>query len=362
MYRMGSNVKFVDEATIWVHAGKGGDGSASFRREKYIPFGGPNGGDGGKGGDVYLIGTHNLNTLVAFRYQRKFHANNGENGRGKQQTGSAGNDCVIEVPIGTVVKDLETGEIIGDITKSGQKIIVAQGGERGLGNVHFKSSVNRAPRKFTKGTPGEARQLLLELQVLADVGLLGLPNAGKSTLIRAISRATPKVADYPFTTLHPHLGVVTKDGMMGVVVADIPGLIEGASEGHGLGDKFLRHLSRVKLMLHVIDVMPIDGSDPVNNALCIVKELEKYDPALAAKERWLVLNKIDCLAPDLIESHCQELLNRLNWKGRYFFLSALTKVGTQNLTDVLCESMAKNLQEAAEADAENAKSSEDEQE
>lgn len=345
-------MKFVDEATIWVHAGKGGDGSASFRREKYIPFGGPNGGDGGKGGDVYLVGTHNLNTLIAFRYQRKFHADNGENGRSKQQTGSAGNDCIIEVPIGTLVKDLETGEIIGDITLPGQKIIVAQGGDRGLGNVHFKSSVNRAPRKFTKGTGGEARQLLLELQVLADVGLLGLPNAGKSTLIRAISKATPKVADYPFTTLHPHLGVVTKDGINGVVVADIPGLIEGASEGHGLGDKFLRHLSRVKLLLHVIDVMPIDGSDPVKNAQCIVRELEKYDVALAEKARWVVLNKIDCIAPELIESHCQDLIERMGWKGPCFYLSALTRVGTQNLADALCESVANSLKEAAEAKAE----------
>lgn len=345
-------MKFVDEATIWVHAGKGGDGSASFRREKYIPFGGPNGGDGGKGGDVYLVGTHNLNTLVAFRYQRKFHAKNGENGRGKQQTGPAGSDCIIEVPIGTVVKDLETDEIIGDITQPGQKIIVAQGGERGLGNVHFKSSVNRAPRKFTRGTAGETRQLLLELQVLADVGLLGLPNAGKSTLIRAISKATPKVADYPFTTLHPHLGVVTKDGITGVVVADIPGLIEGASEGLGLGDKFLRHLSRVKLLLHVIDIMPIDGSDPVSNAQCIVRELEKYDTALAEKERWVVLNKTDCVSSDQVEQHCQDLLKRLGWTGRYFFLSALTKTGTQDLVDALCEAVAKNLRAEQEKAAE----------
>jgi GTPase len=323
-------MKFVDEVTIEVVAGKGGNGCLSFRREKYVPDGGPNGGDGGDGGHVYLVADVALNTLVDFRFQRLFRAKHGEHGKGSERTGKNGQNLYIKVPMGTLAYDIETGDFIGDLTKPEQKLLVAKGGQHGLGNVHFKSSTNRAPRHTTLGLPGEARTLRLELQVLADVGLLGLPNAGKSTFIRAVSAARPKVADYPFTTLHPNLGVVSIDFDRSFVIADIPGLIEGAAEGHGLGIQFLRHLSRTRLLLHIIDISPLDG-DPVQDAIKIIQELKKYSPELAERERWLVLNKIDLLPTDEQAEYCQFIIEELNWQGPFFEISAVSGQGCMEM-------------------------------
>ena len=324
-------MKFVDEATIRVEAGKGGNGCLSFRREKYIPKGGPDGGDGGDGGSIFLEATDGVNTLVDFRYERVWRAQNGESGRGGNCTGRSGDDLVIPVPVGTQVSDQDTEELVGDLTRPGQRLLVAQGGFHGLGNTRFKSSVNRAPRQTTAGTPGEVRNLHLELKLLADVGLLGLPNAGKSTLIRAISAARPKVADYPFTTLYPNLGVVRVDTQRSFVVADIPGLIEGAAEGAGLGVRFLKHLSRTRLLLHLVDLLPPDGSDPAESVRTIVAELEKFSPELAERERWLVLNKADLLPEDERDARCAELVAAIHWEGPVHTISALSGEGTARL-------------------------------
>jgi len=330
-------MKFVDEATITVIAGKGGDGCLSFRREKFIPYGGPNGGDGGDGGSIYLRADTDLNTLIDFRFKRLFRAKHGEHGKGSECTGKKGQDLYIKVPAGTLVFDEETEEFLGDLIKPGQTLLVAKGGEHGLGNVHFKSSTNRAPRRITKGTPGEERKLRLELQILADVGLLGLPNAGKSSFIRAVSAARPKVADYPFTTLRPHLGVVSMDRSF--VIADIPGLIEGAAEGVGLGIQFLKHLSRTHLLLHIVDVAPLD-SEPVKDILSIIQELENYSTELATRERWLVLNKVDLLPPDE-QVQPEAIIKELDWQGRVFQISALSGQGCREL----CYSIMQYLEE-----------------
>lgn len=325
-------MKFVDEATISIEAGRGGDGCLSFRREKFIRFGGPNGGDGGDGGSIYLEATPNLNTLVDFRFQKHFKAQKGQHGMGSECTGRCGEDLIISVPVGTLAWDKDSGELIGELLKPKQKLLVAKGGEHGLGNVHFKSSRNQAPRKTTKGRPGDARILKLELKLLADVGLLGLPNAGKSTLIRAISAATPKVADYPFTTLHPHLGVVRVGPSNSFVVADIPGVIEGAAEGAGLGLRFLKHLSRTRLLLHLVDLDPLDQSDPAHNAQAVVQELEKFSPELAQKPRWLIFNKIDAFLEETeLKSRAEAVLETLQWEGPIFFISGLNKTGTEAL-------------------------------
>ena len=324
-------MKFVDEATIKVEAGKGGNGIVSFRREKYIEFGGPDGGDGGDGGSIYLVGDVNLNTLVDFRYERRFKAENGQPGMGRNKTGKGGEDLYINVPLGTMVYDNETEELIGDVTHKDQKLLVAQGGFHGIGNIRFKSSTNRAPRQCKPGTPGESRELRLELKVLADVGLLGLPNAGKSTLISAVSGARPKVADYPFTTLYPNLGVVSVDISRSFVVADIPGIIEGAAEGAGLGIQFLKHVSRTRLLLHLVDVAPLYEEDPVESVRTIEKEMVRFSPELAEYERWLVLNKIDLLAEEEQDKVCDDIIERLGWKGKVFKISAISKKGTQEL-------------------------------
>jgi GTPase len=328
-------MRFVDEATIKVTAGKGGDGCASFRREKFIPFGGPNGGDGGAGGSVYLKADAGLNTLIDFRYQRHHKAPSGKNGMGSDRYGKSGEDLYIKVPVGTVITDIDTQEILGDLTKPGQALKVAQGGKGGLGNIHFKSSVNRAPRQHTKGTAGDVRNLRLELKLLADVGLLGLPNAGKSTLIRAISAARPKVADYPFTTLHPSLGVVSAGPYRSFVVADIPGIIEGAAEGAGLGIQFLKHLQRTKLLLHVVDIQPIDDTDPILGIKQIFKELKKFNPELTQKPRWLVLNKIDVMPAAEAKQICASLVKKLKLKGPIYLISGLSKIGTDQLVQDL---------------------------
>ncbi len=325
-------MKFVDEAKIRVESGKGGDGCLSFRREKYIPFGGPDGGDGGNGGSVYLVGDNNSNTLADFRFTRTFKAENGQPGRGKNCTGKGGEDLYIKVPLGTIVVEINTQEILGELIKVGQQLKVAQGGYHGQGNINFKSSTNRAPRKITKGKPAEVRQLHLELKVLADVGLLGLPNAGKSTFIRSVSSAKPKVADYPFTTLYPNLGVVRIEADRSFVIADIPGIIEGAAEGAGLGIQFLKHISRTRLLLHIVDVVPYDESDPSESFRTIENELKKYSDDLADYDRWLVLNKLDLLAPDVdSEQHCQAVIDNIDWKGPIYKISALQKEGTQQL-------------------------------
>lgn len=334
-------MKFVDEAKIRVEAGNGGDGCSSFRREKFIPFGGPNGGDGGSGGSIFFQSSEGINTLIDFRYQRIFRAERGQNGMGNLCTGKSGQDLIIKVPIGTVISDADTQEIIGDFSKDNEKICVAQGGKGGLGNAHFKTSVNRAPRRFTKGIPGEQRNLLLELKLLADVGLLGLPNAGKSTLIRAVSDARPKVADYPFTTLHPNLGVVRVDIERSFVIADIPGLIPGAAEGAGLGIQFLRHLKRTRILLHLLDISPYADTDPVEAFNAISKELEKYDPELLKKPRWLVLNKADLVPGDELEKKRQEIVSQLNWQQPIFLISAIKKEGTNELIYKLMEFLEK---------------------
>jgi len=325
-------MKFVDEATIKVEAGKGGNGIVSFRREKYIELGGPDGGDGGDGGSVYLIGDVNLNTLVDFRYSRRYKAENGGPGARRRMTGKSGEDLYIKVPLGTMVFDDETEEQIGDVTEHEQALCVAQGGFHGIGNVRYKSSTNRAPRQCKPGTPGEARTLRMEMKVLADVGLLGLPNAGKSTFISSVSGARPKVANYPFTTLYPNLGVVSVDVSRSFVVADIPGIIEGAAEGAGLGIQFLKHVSRTRLLLHLVDIAPPDeNDDPLEAIRVIEKEMVRFSPELANYERWLVINKIDLLAEEERDQICDDLVKRLGWKGKVFKISAASKQGTQEL-------------------------------
>ncbi|WP_372881009.1 Obg family GTPase CgtA [Psychromonas sp.] len=334
-------MKFVDEAKIKVDAGDGGNGVIGFRTEKYIPRGGPNGGDGGDGGDVYLQADENLNTLIDFRFVRFYAAERGENGQTRDCTGSRGSDKIIKVPVGTRCRDDDTGEILGDLTKDGQKLMVAKGGFHGLGNARFKSSTNRAPRQKTDGTPGEVRNLLLELLLLADVGMLGLPNAGKSTFIRSVSAAKPKVADYPFTTLIPNLGVVSMGHGRSFVIADIPGLIEGASEGAGLGTRFLRHLERCRVLLHMIDLLPADGSDPAQNALVIIEELKKHSPKLATKPRWLIFNKTDLLLEDEAELVMQSVIDALQWDGPVYKVAAISKTGTQQV----CQNVVDYLEE-----------------
>lgn len=324
-------MKFVDEVAITVKAGDGGNGCMSFRREKFIPKGGPDGGDGGDGGSIYLEADPNLNTLVDYRYTRRFNAQRGENGRGKDCTGAKGEDTILPVPVGTTVVDAGTQEIIGDLTEPGQRLLVAQGGFHGLGNTRYKSSVNRAPRQTSNGSLGEQRDLKLELKVLADVGLLGLPNAGKSTLIRAISAAKPKVADYPFTTMVPNLGVVDVGQLRSFVIADIPGVIAGAAEGAGLGTRFLKHLSRTRLLLHLVDMAPLDQSDPVEAVETIIHELGKFSPALTLRERWLVLNKCDQLLEDEQQAILDDVVERLEWEGPVFVISAAERQGTEEL-------------------------------
>jgi len=325
-------MKFVDEATIKVQAGKGGNGIVSFRREKYIELGGPDGGDGGDGGSVFLIGDVNLNTLVDFRYSRQYRAESGGTGGRRRMTGKSGDDLYIKVPLGTMVFDEETEEQIGDVTAHEQVLCVAKGGFHGIGNVRYKSSTNRAPRQAKPGTPGEARTLKMEMKVLADVGLLGLPNAGKSTFISSVSGARPKVANYPFTTLHPNLGVVSVDVSRSFVVADIPGIIEGAADGAGLGIQFLKHVSRTRLLLHLVDIAPPDESeDPLEAIRIIEKEMVRFSPELADYERWLVINKIDLLPEDEREQICDDLVKRLDWEGKVFKISAVSKQGTQEL-------------------------------
>lgn len=331
-------MKFVDEAIIKVAAGDGGNGCLSFRREKYIPKGGPDGGDGGRGGDVYLVGTTGLNTLADFRYTRSFQARNGAGGAGANCTGRSGENLMIRVPLGTVVTDTETEEVIGDITREGEPVLVARGGGGGLGNTRFKSSVNRAPRRTTPGKPGERRELKLELKVLADVGLLGLPNAGKSTFLRAVSQARPKVADYPFTTLYPELGVVAIEPGRSFVVADIPGLIEGAAEGAGLGIRFLRHLARTRLLLHLVDMGSFQtDAERIADVGAIVNELRKFSAELAETDRWLVLNKMDLVPPDQRDQRCETLLKSLGWQGPVFRIAALSGDGCRELTYKIME-------------------------
>jgi GTP-binding protein len=345
-------MKFVDEATIDVVAGNGGAGCVSFRREKFIPFGGPNGGDGGRGGSVYAVGDRNLNTLIDYRYARRHEARNGEPGRGSDQFGAAADDIVLRMPVGTIISDLDTGELIAELLVPGEKVLLAKGGDGGFGNLHFKTSTNRAPRQKTPGWPGEQRRLKLELRVLADVGLLGMPNAGKSTLIAAVSNARPKIADYPFTTLHPNLGVVRVGPEQSFVMADIPGLIEGAAEGAGLGHLFLRHLQRTRLLLHLVDIAPFDAEvDPVVQARAVVAELKKYDRALYEKPRWLVLNKVDMVPADERERRVKDIVRRLRWKGAVYRISALTREGCELLMrDVYAHVAAQVRPDEPEAD------------
>ncbi len=325
-------MKFVDEATIDVVAGDGGNGCMSFRREKFLPFGGPNGGDGGRGGSVFAVGDRNLNTLIDFRYARRHEGRRGENGRGSDQYGAAAEDIVMRMPMGTVITDTETNQVVAELLVPDEKVLIVKGGDGGFGNLHFKTSTNRAPRQKTPGWPGEQKKLKLELRVLADVGLLGMPNAGKSSLITAISNARPKIADYPFTTLHPNLGVVRVAPEQSFVVADIPGLIEGASEGAGLGHLFLRHLQRTHLLLHLIDFAPFDEAvDPVGQAKAIVGELKKYDQALYEKPRWIVLNKMDMVPAEDREKGVKDFVKRFKWKGPVFQISALTREGCDTL-------------------------------
>ncbi|HCP25306.1 Obg family GTPase CgtA [Pantoea ananatis] len=324
-------MKFVDEATILVVAGDGGNGCVSFRREKYIPKGGPDGGDGGDGGDVFLVADENLNTLIDYRFEKSFRAERGQNGQSRDCTGKRGKDITVKVPVGTRVIDQGTGETLGDMTRHQQTLMVAKGGWHGLGNTRFKSSVNRSPRQKTMGTPGEKRDLQLELMLLADVGMLGLPNAGKSTFIRAVSAAKPKVADYPFTTLVPSLGVVRMDSEQSFVVADIPGLIEGAAEGAGLGIRFLKHLERCRVLLHLIDIAPIDESDPVENARIILGELEKYSDKLFNKPRWLVFNKVDLIDEEEAQARAKAIAEALGWEDKYYLISAASRQGVTDL-------------------------------
>jgi len=334
-------MKFVDEVTIDVAAGNGGAGCASFRREKFIPFGGPNGGDGGRGGSIYAVADLNLNTLIDYRYARRHEARNGEAGRGSDQFGAAGDDIILRMPAGTILTDVATGQAVAELLVPGERVLLCRGGDGGFGNLHFKTSTNRAPRQKTPGWPGEQKKLKLELRVLADVGLLGMPNAGKSTLIAAISNARPKIADYPFTTLHPNLGVVRVGPEQSFVVADIPGLIEGAAEGAGLGHQFLRHLQRTRLLLHLVDMAPFDESvDPVAQAKAIVKELKKYDPALHAKPRWLVLNKMDMVPADERAARVNDFVKRMRTKAPVFEVSALARQGLQPLLKAVYKHVA----------------------
>ena len=334
-------MKFVDEAFIDVIAGDGGNGMASFRREKFIPHGGPDGGDGGRGGSIYAEADENINTLIDYRYARIHRAQKGENGRGADCYGKGGDDLVLKMPVGTVITDAETGEAVADLARHGTRALVAKGGTGGLGNLHFKSSVNRAPRQRTLGEAGEKRRVRLELRVLADVGLLGYPNAGKSTLVRAISAAKPKVADYPFTTLAPTLGVVRIDYGRSFVIADIPGLIEGAADGAGLGHQFLRHLQRTRLILHLIDIAPLDDTiDPVREARALVAELKRYDPALHAKPRWLVFNKIDLLAREEADARIRDALRRLRWNKPWYAISGIAGAGTDTLVRAIGDHLA----------------------
>jgi GTPase len=337
-------MKFIDEAKIYVKAGDGGNGAATFRREKYIPMGGPNGGDGGRGGSIYAVADRNINTLVDYRYTRKFIGKRGENGGGADQYGAGGDDIVLRMPVGTVIYDLNTEEVVADLAEHGQKVLIARGGKGGLGNLHFKSSTNRAPRQKTNGEQGEEFEFRLELRVLADVGLLGLPNAGKSTLIRAISSARPKVADYPFTTLHPNLGVVRVDDERSFVVADVPGLIEGAADGAGLGIRFLKHLQRTRILLHLVDIAPIDPeANPVRDAKAIVGELLKHDPALADKPRWLVLNKLDLIPEEDREKAIKDFLKAYKkatkYDGPVFPIAAINGEGTKPLIYAIQEAL-----------------------
>ena len=337
-------MKFIDEARIEVIAGNGGNGVASFRREKFVPFGGPDGGDGGRGGSIRAVADRNINTLIDYRYARIFKARNGENGRGSDCYGKSADDITLRMPVGTLITDRNTGAVIADLTEHGQVVLLAKGGEGGLGNLHFKSSTNRTPRQQTDGKPGETRELQLELKVLADVGLLGMPNAGKSTLITAVSNARPKIADYPFTTLHPNLGVVRVGAEQSFVIADVPGLIEGAAEGAGLGHQFLRHLQRTGLLLHLVDLAPFEDSDggdvlkkPLHEAKALIKELRTYDPALAAKPRWLVLNKLDVVPAEERRTRVGEFVRRLRWKGPVFEISALSREGCEDLIKAIAE-------------------------
>jgi len=333
-------MKFVDEATIDIAAGNGGAGCMSFRREKFIPFGGPNGGDGGRGGSVYAVADRNLNTLIDYRYARRHEARNGEAGRGSDQYGAAAEDILLRMPVGTIVRDFETEEVLAELLDPDVPVLLAKGGDGGFGNLHFKSSTNRAPRQKTPGWPGVEKKLKLELRVLADVGLLGLPNAGKSTLITAISNARPKIADYPFTTLHPNLGVVRAGPERSFVVADLPGLIEGAADGAGLGHLFLRHLQRTRLLLHVVDMAPFDGVDPVALAKGIVKELRKYDEALYEKPRWIVLNKLDMVPLEDRAALVKDFIRRMRWKGPVFQVSALAREGLDPMVQAIYEHVA----------------------
>jgi GTPase len=337
-------MKFFDEATIDIAAGHGGAGCVSFRREKFIPFGGPNGGDGGRGGSVFAIADQNINTLIDYRYTRRFDARNGEAGRGSDQFGAAGADIEMRMPVGTIIRNAETSEVMAELLEHGQRVPLAKGGDGGFGNLHFKTSTNRSPRQKTPGWPGEAFKLQLELRVLADVGLLGMPNAGKSTFITAVSNARPKIADYPFTTLHPNLGVVRVGPERSFVIADLPGLIEGASDGAGLGHQFLRHLQRTRLLLHIVDAAPFDDSiDPVAQAKAIVAELKKYDPALHAKPRWLVFNKLDMVPADEREALVKDYVKRLRWKGPVFSISALARDGLQPLLEKIQNFVAEQV-------------------
>ena len=354
-------MKFVDEAAIRVEAGNGGDGTVSFRREKFIPLGGPDGGDGGRGASIQLVANSGLNTLADFRYTKTYRAEHGGRGGGARCTGRSGEDLHVQVPLGTVVRDAGTGEVLGDLTRVGDTLLVAHGGKGGLGNAHFKSSVNRAPRRFVPGNPGEHRDLLLELQVLADVGLLGFPNAGKSTLLRAVSEARPKVADYPFTTLHPHLGVVRVGPERSFVMADIPGLIEGAAEGAGLGIRFLKHLARTHILLHLVDLdSPDPDQEPVRAFQALTAELEKFSAELAVRERWLVFSKQDLLAPEGRVSRVAEIVRDLHWTGPVFSVSAATGEGCVELAARLMEriEVRRAEQNAAEAEAAPAPGSE----
>jgi len=342
-------MKFVDEASITVEAGRGGNGCLSFRREKFIAKGGPDGGDGGDGGSVFLEADINLNTMVDYRFTRRFRAESGKSGASKQCTGASGDDLILKMPVGTTVIDEDTREILGDLTEDGQRLMVARGGFHGLGNTRFKSSTNRTPRQTTKGTEGEKRNLKLEMKVLADVGLLGMPNAGKSTLIRAVSAARPKVANYPFTTLVPNLGVVSVQKYRSFVMADVPGVIEGASGGAGLGIRFLRHLTRTRLVLHMIDVAPFDLSDPVEAAAAIANEIEYFSPTLAQRDRWLVLNKTDLLDGPALQEVRANIVEALDWEGPVYEIAAISAEGTQRL----CEDIMVYLDECREAELEN---------
>ena len=346
-------MKFIDEATIKVYAGDGGNGVATFRREKYEPMGGPDGGDGGRGGSIHAIADRNINTLVDYRYTRVFRAKRGENGRGSDCYGARGEDMVLRVPVGTVITDKGTGNAVADLAQDGQQALIAKGGNGGLGNIHFKSSINRSPRQCTKGEPGEEFELYMELKVLADVGLLGMPNAGKSTFIRAVSAAKPKVADYPFTTLHPNLGVVRVDTNRSFVIADIPGLIEGAAEGAGLGHQFLRHLARTRLLLHIVDIAPFDEAiDPVAEARAIIEELRKYDESLYNKPRWLVLNKVDMLPADERDEKRVAFLREFGWDAPSFCISALNGEGCQALTYAIMDYLDRQRAEQPEQNQE----------